>query len=120
MYAGNLSSKGINFFDFIKKTSHSDFVSLLKLYLEDQSISFIQTFQAVQLGSGNVNEKDGKEVLENYIIRLDYLENNKNALNENIKSKRGDDYTYKENKKGNTSSFNIKTSGGINKLIEFL
>ncbi len=120
MYAGNLSSKGINFFEFIKNTSHSDFVSLLKLYLEDQSLTFIQTFQAIQLGSGNINEKDGKEVLDNYILRLDYLENNKQTLNEHIKSKTSNGFTQTKTGNATKSSFNIKTGDGINKLIEML
>ena len=121
MYGSNLASKGINFFQFLKDIKHSDFISLVKLYLEDQSINFLQTFQAVQLGSGNVEESTGKEILNSFLERLDYLESNKNKTTKSISRKT---YTpaVKSNKSNNreTTSFNIQSAEGIDRLIASL
>ncbi len=46
---------------------------MLNVFFESQSLSFINTVQSVQIGTGNIDSKDAKNILNVWTDRLDFL-----------------------------------------------
>ena len=57
------------------------FVYILNVFFESQSLSFINTVQSVQIGTGNIDAKDAKNILNVWTDRLDFLYQKQNSKN---------------------------------------